>query len=442
MHDADAPGPPYRVLSLDGGGTWAVIQVKTLIRLFGAETLGHDVLAKFNLAVANSGGSVILASLAVNHRLLDILSLYIDERKRRSAFRPTPCEWMVRKIGGGLLPYPRYSTKKKRAALSNYLGPNANVLLSRWQGDHPRLANLVITAFDYDVKRAAFFRTNTASLAGSQSASGRLDATLLDAVNASANPPVLYFDKPARVQLANEHRWRRYWDGAVAGYNNPAMAAVVEALADREAYGAKTSRASIASGVSDERVGRRPIHILSIGTGTVHRPRRPVGIGLCDPRFIGGEPECLVRDVQALSDAIVDDPPDAATFVAHVTLGGSLPRSGEVVTEGPIVRMNPVVRPVLDGLEWKWLPGLGDKEWARLTTLGLDALAQDDIELVMRLCDAWLSGGVRNQPIRPRDDNLDAEIGHDNFVDALRAFPLPPAATTRVENSPADTSPR
>jgi patatin-like phospholipase/acyl hydrolase len=55
----------YRILSLDGGGTWALIQVKALIALYDNEpaTSGHDVLRDFDLVAANSGGSIFLGGL-------------------------------------------------------------------------------------------------------------------------------------------------------------------------------------------------------------------------------------------------------------------------------------------------------------------------------------------------------------------------------------------
>jgi hypothetical protein len=53
----------YRILSLDGGGSWALIQVKALIELFGLDTPGREVLQNFNLVAANSGGSIVLGCL-------------------------------------------------------------------------------------------------------------------------------------------------------------------------------------------------------------------------------------------------------------------------------------------------------------------------------------------------------------------------------------------
>ena len=50
----------YRILSLDGGGSWALIQVRALIDMYGGGTTGHQVLQDFDMVAANSGGSVVL----------------------------------------------------------------------------------------------------------------------------------------------------------------------------------------------------------------------------------------------------------------------------------------------------------------------------------------------------------------------------------------------
>src|SRR4051794_26260797 len=42
----------FRILSLDGGGSWALIQVRALIELCGEATQGHEVLRQFDLAAA------------------------------------------------------------------------------------------------------------------------------------------------------------------------------------------------------------------------------------------------------------------------------------------------------------------------------------------------------------------------------------------------------
>ena len=47
---------PFRVLSLDGGGAWALIEVRALMALYGEGATGHQVLKNFDLVDANSGG--------------------------------------------------------------------------------------------------------------------------------------------------------------------------------------------------------------------------------------------------------------------------------------------------------------------------------------------------------------------------------------------------
>lgn len=55
----------FRILSLDGGGSWALIQVRALTAIFerllrkgAAGITGHDVLRHFDFAAANSGGTL------------------------------------------------------------------------------------------------------------------------------------------------------------------------------------------------------------------------------------------------------------------------------------------------------------------------------------------------------------------------------------------------
>jgi hypothetical protein len=37
----------YQILSLDGGGAWALIEVRALIDLYGANTAGHNLLRRW-----------------------------------------------------------------------------------------------------------------------------------------------------------------------------------------------------------------------------------------------------------------------------------------------------------------------------------------------------------------------------------------------------------
>jgi patatin-like phospholipase/acyl hydrolase len=73
---------PYRILSLDGGGTWALIQAKVLMDMYGADTDGEKILANFDLVAANSGGGIVAAGLIANLTPAKILNLFFDGNLR------------------------------------------------------------------------------------------------------------------------------------------------------------------------------------------------------------------------------------------------------------------------------------------------------------------------------------------------------------------------
>ena len=176
----------------------------------------------------------------------------------------------------------------------------------------------MICAFDYDRRRATFFRSNLKSDAASSAPP--VNPTLAEAVNASSTAPVKFFDAPAAIGSL------RYWDGGIAGYNNPVLGAVVEA---------------IAGGIPPE-----DIQVLSIGTASVRRPVVPEGgadtSGLMQTRQ-ASNPR---NDLEELASSIIDDPPDAATFIAYVALRQPVPDSNHPApTSGWIVRMNPMIQP-------------------------------------------------------------------------------------------------
>src|ERR1700729_1749163 len=101
----------YRILSLDGGGTWSLIQVKALIKLYDANTKGREVLRDFDLVAATSGGSVVLGGLVQDLTLGGLLALYADQDKRTAIFPPTHSigDILLRTLGFG----PKYSAKDK-----------------------------------------------------------------------------------------------------------------------------------------------------------------------------------------------------------------------------------------------------------------------------------------------------------------------------------------
>jgi uncharacterized protein len=393
----------FRILSLDGGGAWALIEVRTLIKLYSKSTTGHEVLKDFDLVAANSGGSLVLAGLVENLTLEEILQYFMDENKRRSIFSPTkdPGNDLLR----GLLHVgPKYSASAKLPAIERLLpktGDNplagaTNVVL----GPNRSPVHLLIVGFDYDRNRAVFFRSAPAGTPDWGEGQPAI-ISLAGAVHASTNAPVNYFDAPAVLPLSPD----RYWDGGITGSNNPAAVAVIEAIV----------------------LGHSPqdIRLLSLGTGSVFLPLADVGAPP-SPFEAKRLDSSLPADIMKLATAIVDDPPDAATFIAHVITGGHQGLGPPVVSR--VIRMSPLIAPLLSkNGKNKWTaPGNWPvAQWQYLRSIDMDAVQQFDIVYINDYCSLWHIDLAPNQPIRANGSTFDPEqpeIGYATFSQAYAAW--------------------
>lgn len=395
-----------RILSLDGGGTWALIQAKALGAVYGLDTKGKAILERFDFAFANSGGSIVLAGLIVDRTPREILALLADSQVANRMFDRKRLFWLRR-----MFSLPRYRTRSKFAELHEQLGEEALQTLNHTSG---RKTYIVIVGFDYDRERAFFFRS---------APSRRTHATavkLADAVHASSTAPVRYFDTPAEIAVTvaptKARETMRLWDGAITGLNNPVAAAVAEAM-------------SVG-------VGADKISALSIGTGNVVLPNTRVGQSGDPDYVIQPKATGLLATITTLAGSVIGDPPDFASFVAHASLGGGTPAldSDPPVIDGRVVRMNPLVTPAWRD-EWQTPDGLDTPEFKRLIKLEMDVTAQDDIDLVVKFADIWIAGAPINQPIRFhfRDParGMVSEIGMLEFPEALARWDeLDPAAKT------------
>jgi patatin-like phospholipase/acyl hydrolase len=373
----------YRILTLDGGGSWALLQAMALKALLG-DLPGRQILGQFDLAAANSGGSIVLGALIKDFKPSDIIALFRDAAQRQRIFSLLPLsERLTNKtLGVG----PQYSTADKRNGLARVLGqPLADTAmkdLPAIAGPAGRPVRLVIIGFDYDRVRATFFRSY-ATRAGSAAS----PVPLADAINASSNAPVNYFDKPAKCAD------RRYWDGAIGGYNNPLMAAVVEALVD----GAQP----------------RDVVALSLGTATIRlapRDNHAARGGLREPN----DAPTLTADLAKLAGSIVDDPPDSASYTAYITLGNR-PDAPAGSDGGSVVRLSPSVQPVLQGNQWV-AGGLPDGLFDALRDMPLDAVDDRSVGQIGQLGDLWLAGTVPNQPLRMNGETLGCDLGDATFA--------------------------
>lgn len=408
----------YRILSLDGGGVWALIEVKALIALYGPKTQGHDVLKEFDLAAGNSGGSIVLGALAANLTLEQILFLFEDERTRNDIFSLAGLRDVLlhdsAEVVAALVPedsslnlagvVPKYSTKHKLAALRRVLhSPDGEAIgdvplpqvAARIPHHGPEPVHLLITAFDYDLNRALFFRSSEIKAPQWGRGQASPDVTLAEAIHASSTAPVSYFDEPAQFP----HRQGRYWDGAITGCNNPVLAAVTEAVGKNQ--------------------DPTKVAVLSIGTATVALPRQESGkpsSPFVQPVLSSG----IVPDLRKVATAIIDDPPDIATFLAHVMTGCG--RGVRLPADSRVVRMNPMIAPVRKAGRLSAPGSMTRKEFDFLKNLGLDAIKKPEVDAIASYADLWLKGLAPNQPIRMNGKTFKAEVGQGKFSEAKGAW--------------------
>jgi hypothetical protein len=397
----------YRILSLDGGGAWALIEVRALMALYDEDTSGHDVLADFDLVAANSGGSLVLGGLVEDLTLRDLLGYFEDETKRKSVFSPSNSfgDRVLSDVAGiG----PKYSTAAKLPALQTLMPSRGTVPLTAAASGIRRAGSstdihLLITSFDFDRNRAKFFRS--AQSGGAPPPDGdepplwgqgdTSKVTLADAIHASTNAPVNYFDGPAQFH----DQPGRYWDGGLTGCNNPVLAGVTEAIT----------------------LGQKPAEIvaLSLGTGSVALPW-PENNAKQSPLLQAQSALGLVPALQKLATAILDDPPDIATFLAYVLTGSSAGLSPPAKSR--IVRMNPLISP--NKVNGQWVPPgpMTLAQFEYLANLDMDAIEQNQVDAIAAFADLWVTGKILNQPIRMNSDTLALEIGDATFASAVQSW--------------------
>ncbi|WP_199902538.1 patatin-like phospholipase family protein, partial [Azospirillum sp. B4] len=256
----------YRILTLDGGGPWALLEAMVLGDLYGADTPGHDILAEFDLVAGTSAGAIVLGGLVKNLTPAQILDLFVDDTRRGSLFvKVEGLDQVIAGLGLGA----QYSTRGKLAGLIALLDDPSLVppIPATVNGQIRPLAlsarpmarlplpparrggtpvKVFIPAFDYAQRRAVIFRSY-AGMATAVTEPQAATAPLAEVISASSTAPVTFFDEPARCE------GRLYWDGGLTGCNNPVMLAVMEALAQPG--------------------GATGLQILSLGSGTTrHAP--------------------------------------------------------------------------------------------------------------------------------------------------------------------------
>jgi hypothetical protein len=123
-------------------------------------------------------------------------------------------------------------------------------------------------------------------------------------------------------------------------------------------------------------------------------------------------------------------------------LDGGLPADASCCpyTDTAIVRMNPVIQPVIDPATGQWSVPAGwtVEEFRRIAEMDIASRRQEDVDLIKRLGEGWLRDEWHNQPIRgcgiwasPSSDSLSpplpntdhlCEIGHRWYSNAKSAW--------------------
>ncbi len=394
----------YKILSLDGGGSWAILEAMALNDIYKNSSVGNkckDILAQFDLVVANSGGSLVLAAMLARDDMDDVVNLFKEKATRDKIF--SPLKWseksLVSMVASLMKIGPKYKTTRKIDGLRNVLGALGDTRLE----NIPKKMQIpntqyMIMGYDYDKNKATYFRSSNISLSTSKAAGQASEVTLAQAVHASSNAPINYFDEPAA--FLNQGKTRRYWDGAIGGNNNPCMVGVIEAMANGEKAG--------------------DIEVLSIGTGNTLLPISSYTDAAYDTySFLVKEKtkQSLLSDVARQASTILNEPPDIASYMAHIVLGGD----GKNDSTPEIVRMNALISPVLINNKWTLPAGFDPDKFKKLIALDMDAVADEEVALIEYLGNKWLSDGVKNQAIRA-DNNLDCQIGHGKYSDAKKAW--------------------
>lgn len=199
-----------RVLAIDGGGIRGVIPAVVLAEL--ERRAERPIAELFDMIAGTSTGGILAAALTVpgadgRPRLTAAQVAARYERLGPRVFSRSAGR-RIRSLDG--LVGARYDSAGLRAALDDELG---GALLSQ------TLTDVVLTAYDLELRRAVFFRTWRAQ------ADRARDFRLADAVLATASAPT-YFE-PARITSVAGGPVGTFVDGGVFA-TNPAMCALAE----------------------------------------------------------------------------------------------------------------------------------------------------------------------------------------------------------------------
>ncbi len=384
----------YKILSLDGGGSWAILQAMALQEIYKGKSC-KEILAEFDLVAANSGGSLILACMMEFDDMQKIIELFFIEKKRNKIFSKIHLfeGEIENKIGQILGIGPKYNTKRKLEGIEKSLPKYGKELFTGISEKLGLKTQFLVTAFDYDFQKAIFFSSDPLHYDNNI-----YENTLAQTVHASSNAPIKYFDEPAEFIYKGFNR--RFWDGAMGGNNNPALVAVVEAM-----------------GVYHQKA--EDIRVLSIGTANLMLPINSFCKHNAEEDFLFAPKldHSLKNDIHKMAKCILSEPMDAATYMTHIILGGN-----NLKNQSHIVRLNPLIKPILKNNIWCNPDNFGKNAFMLLVDIDMDAVEQDETQIIYYLGKKWIEGITANQAIRCDSETLEPVLGDPFFRAAVNTW--------------------
>lgn len=400
----------YKILSLDGGGSWAILQLLTLKERYRdqiPDLNGHAILKQFDMVIANSGGSIVLCALAADWTIDEALKLFDKKEVRESIFSKNSfwdTFWPValtRLFSLG----PKYSTKKKYEAFKK-LFPQMHKLtmdkLPEFIGK-PSL-KLIVCTFDALNNRAKFFRSYTPN--GSQEEF----VPLTKAIHGSSNAPVQYFDFPAAIKADITDTWYYLWDGALGGFNNPVTAGVIEAFRMQVPL---DSICIISLGNANKSMSQtQKERFYQVRSITIKERRKK----LLFWRY-KYQTEYFKETVMNQAKTILFHPPDWANYVALMFLS----KTASENVENRFIRLSPMIH-IDKNTDPSVIETLNS-----LYGLDMDLTSDKDIATLVECFEKWQNGKIKNQPIEyniTRENELIYIKGDQHFSEGMKKWKM------------------
>lgn len=396
-----------RILSLDGGGSWAMLQLLTLREKYKGMR-GHQILQDFDLVIANSGGSITLACLVENWTPEEALELFRKKSERERIFSKNsfwesffPADYTARFLKFG----PKYSSVRKGRAFREIfkIGDQPMDKIPELIG-HPNL-KIIVCTYDALNNKAKFFR--------SYGIFPEYDSVrLTQAIHGSSNAPIQYFDFPARFKAKNTGIWYELWDGALGGFNNPVTAGIIEAIK----CGYRKEEISVVSiGTSNKYMSLQEkeryyqVKLLSV-------KERKNKYRLWRLKY---QLEFFKMSVMNQAKTILYEPPDWANYVAFMFLFDQQYHNRDAIDLKRFVRLSPVIH--VD----KNTPEDCVVLLNSLYKLDMNLTSDHEIALVEECFENWKNGLIANQSIEytiTRENELISLFGHATFDSAFQAW--------------------